>query len=94
MPLPLMPDRYICHACVQAAAAQAGASVMGQLLGWRTDMLTELGQRNDALSQRKRVGGCGQGSLLVRQGFQQHAGCQMELHAWPHPSTTRQMQYV
>lgn len=41
--------------CVQAAAAPAGALVMAQLLSWRTAMLTELGGRNDALAQRKRV---------------------------------------
>lgn len=40
---------------LQAAAATAGPSVMGQLLSWRSAMLTELGQRNDAVSQRKRL---------------------------------------
>ncbi|KAL4428595.1 hypothetical protein ABPG77_008907 [Micractinium sp. CCAP 211/92] len=40
---------------LEAAAAPAGALVMAQLLSWRTAMLTELGGRNDALTQRKRL---------------------------------------
>jgi hypothetical protein len=40
---------------VQAAAAPAGPFLLAQLLSWRTDMLTELGKRNDAATQRKRV---------------------------------------
>ncbi|KAL4434374.1 hypothetical protein ABPG75_000815 [Micractinium tetrahymenae] len=40
---------------LQAAAAPAGALVMAQLLSWRTAMLTELGGRNDAMTQRKRL---------------------------------------
>lgn len=40
---------------LQAAAAPAGQLVMAQLLTWRTGMLTDLGGRNDAVTQRKRL---------------------------------------
>lgn len=41
--------------CEQAAAPQAGPSLLEQLFSWRQAMLDELGQRKDMAGQRKQV---------------------------------------
>lgn len=41
--------------CEQAAAPQAGPSLLEQLFSWRQAMLDELGQRKDMAAQRKQV---------------------------------------
>lgn len=52
---------------------------MAQLLSWRTAMLTELGGRNDALTQRKRV------SQLGCLTFKPAASCAADECAAPKP---------